>query len=25
SGGAANGSYRSNGLGGHIETGMRFT
>nr|WP_263855502.1 autotransporter outer membrane beta-barrel domain-containing protein [Escherichia coli] len=20
-----NGSYRSNGLGGHIETGMRFT
>ncbi|EFN9393885.1 AIDA repeat-containing protein [Escherichia coli O28/42:H37] len=25
SGGAANGSYHSNGLGGHIETGMRFT
>ncbi|MCA8590521.1 adhesin-like autotransporter YpjA/EhaD, partial [Escherichia coli] len=25
SGGAASGSYRSNGLGGHIETGMRFT
>ncbi|MGC9710943.1 autotransporter outer membrane beta-barrel domain-containing protein, partial [Escherichia coli] len=25
SGGAASGSYRSNGLGGYIETGMRFT